>query len=360
MKIFIAVIIILALASFLILQHPILGKSASGKRLERIKKSKNYRNGSFKNLSETPQLTEGATMGGLIWKMLFGKKAPNLSPKALIPSIKTDLTSIHNNSLVWFGHSSYIFKLENIVFLVDPVLSGSASPIPGPVKAYNGADIYKAKDIPKIDYLIISHDHFDHLDYKTIKEIIPRVSHVICGLGVGAHLEHWGFRPNQITELDWYENTIVPGGITITSTPARHFSGRSLNSNQTLWSSYVLKTPYKSFFIGGDSGYDTHFKEIGEKFGPFDLAILENGQYNKSWKHIHTLPDELMQVQKDLNARVIFPVHNSKFTLADHAWSDPQELAYVHAKEANQKIITPKIGEIVNLSDSTQVFSRWW
>ena len=344
---------------FLILQHPVFGKRASGERLKRIKQSVNYRDGGFQNLSPTPQLTEGATMPKLIYQM-FSKKNERLKPESEIPSVKTDLHRLPDETLVWFGHSSYLFKAANRVFVVDPVLSGSASPVPGLMQAFKGSDAYTTDDFPEIDYLVISHDHYDHLDYPTLKKLIPKVKRVICGLGVGAHLEHWGYNSTIITELDWWEDSSLAEGLHITATPARHFSGRSFRRNQTLWCSYVLDTGHLRLFLGGDSGYDTHFRKIGEQFGPFDLAILENGQYNRYWKHIHTLPDELTRVQHDLRAKAVLPVHSAKFALATHPWDEPLQLASRHAKIHHTRLLTPKIGEPVQMADTAQIFNQWW
>lgn len=360
MLVILCAVVTLFLIGILILQHPIFGKIPSGERLKRIQSSKNWKDGQFENLSPTPQLTNGATMPKLIWDMLFGKKPPRLEPEGTIPSVKTDLKNLPDYSLVWFGHSSYFFKINGKTFLVDPVLSGKSSPMPGSMTAYDGSDVYNVSDFPQIDYLIQSHDHYDHLDYYTIKELQTKVNHVICGLGVGLHFEYWGYQPEKITELDWHEKIELGNGISITSTPARHFSGRALKRNQSLWSSYVLKSDTYSLFIGGDSGFDTHFKNIGDTYGPFDLAILENGQYNTSWQNIHTLPSELMQVKHDLKAVSVFPVHSGKFTLARHAWDEPLELASKHAEENGDKIITPMIGQMVHLKDTTQTFTKWW
>ncbi|MCD8538516.1 MAG: MBL fold metallo-hydrolase, partial [Leadbetterella sp.] len=170
----------------------------------------------------------------------------------------------------------------------------------------------------------------------------------------------WGFDPARITEMDWWESRDLPGALHITATPARHFSGRALRRNQTLWCSYVLDTGDLRLFMGGDSGYDTHFREIGEKFGPFDLAILENGQYNLYWKHIHTLPEELADVQRDLRAKAVLPVHSGKFALALHDWDEPLEMAAKHARLAGNRLLTPKIGETVSLDDTTRTFGNWW
>ena len=350
------IILILIMAN-----HPIFGGTIKGKRLERIKISPNYKDGVFQNLSLTPSLAEGFTMRKVLWEFLTDK-TPNKVPNKKIPSTKTDLKNqkLGDNFLVWMGHSSYYFQLSGKRFLVDPVLSGNASPIPGTTKSFAGTDFYTTDDFPEIDFLIISHDHYDHLDYKTIKELKPKIKTVICGLGVGAHFERWGFDENQIIELDWYDNRNLADDFKITSTPARHFSGRLFKRNTTLWSSYVLESPGKKIFIGGDSGYDIHFKKIGETFGPFDWAILENGQYNEKWKYIHTLPEEFGKVVNDLNAKNIFPVHSGKFALAQHAWNEPLEKVKQNSLGKNYRLCTPMIGEKLNLDDESQTFSEWW
>jgi L-ascorbate metabolism protein UlaG (beta-lactamase superfamily) len=337
------------------------GKRPTGARLERIKNSPNYRDGEFQNLSETPPLTDGATYYSVMKDFFLGKRE-RVMPQDAIPSIKTDLHAldINENILVWFGHSSYYMQVDGKRILVDPVLCGFASPFSFTTKAFKGTDIYKVDDIPAIDYLFISHDHYDHLDYKSITTLRPKIKQVICSLGTGEHLEHWGYDNNIIIEKDWNEEILLDRGFKVYTTPARHFSGRGLKRNQALWNSYVFKTPTMNIFIGGDSGYDTHFAEIGNTYGPFDLAILENGQYNKSWKHIHTLPHEILTAAKELKANRILPVHSSKFALGTHPWSEPLELITQNNDDKDLTIITPIIGEPVYLKDLTQTFKHWW
>lgn len=353
-------ILLLAIAVYLY-YLPVFGGEMSGKRLVRMKQASNYKNGKFQNLSFTPSIAEGFTMRGVMWDFLTDK-TENKSPKLQIPTTKTDLKlqSAEDNFLVWMGHSSYYFQLDGQRFLVDPVFSGNASPIPGTTRAFAGTDIYTAEDFPEIDYLIISHDHYDHLDYKTVKGLQPKIKKVICGLGVGSHFEKWGFDENQIIELNWYEAETLTSGFKITSTPARHFSGRRLHRNNTLWSSYVLETPGKKIFIGGDSGYDFHFKEIGDKFGPFDWAFLENGQYNEKWRNIHTLPEEFCQEVEDLRAKNVLPVHSSKFLLAQHAWNEPLQKVFEYSRGKSFRVATPMIGDKLNLDLDFQNFDEWW
>jgi L-ascorbate metabolism protein UlaG (beta-lactamase superfamily) len=257
------------------------------------------------------------------------------------------------------GHSSYFIQLDGVKILVDPVFSGNASPVSFTTKAYAGSDVYTPEDMPAIDYLFITHDHWDHLDYPTMRRLRNKVKKVICGLGVGAHLERWGYASESIIEQDWYESFKPKAGWEIHALPARHFSGRVIKRNQTLWVSFALISPVARIYMGGDSGYGKHFLDIGERYGPFDLAILENGQYDVRWKYIHMLPGEQLQAAKALRAYTLLPVHSSKFTLATHDWDEPLK-KIVENQEKSVRVITPMIGEKVNLDDRQQTFKRWW
>ena len=262
--------------------------------------------------------------------------------------------------LIWFGHSSYFMQIDGKKILVDPVFSGSASPFSFMVKAFEGTDIYSAEDFPEIDYLFITHDHWDHLDYKTIIQLKSKINKIITGLGVGSHCERWGFEQNKIIERDWNQEIKFADGLTVHTNTSRHFAGRGLQRNNTLWSSFVLITPSYKIFIGGDSGYDSYFAEIGNKFGGFDLAILENGQYNESWKYIHMMPHEVLKAAKELNAKRLFPVHSGKFALANHTWKEPLRKITELNKNVRIPLVTPMIGEKVLLNLHEQKFSKWW
>ncbi len=343
------------------LNSPVFGKHPTGERLERILKSPNYKEGAFQNLSPTPDLTDGANYVSVMWEFIFGKSKRS-SPVDIIPSTKTDLLSLSADKdiLVWFGHSSYFMQIDGVRILVDPVFSGSASPLSFTTKAFKGTDRYTIDDMPEIDLLFITHDHYDHLDYKTVAALRPKVKKVICGLGVGAHLEHWGYKSDVIFENDWGDRMALENDFVVHTVTSRHFSGRLFKRNQTLWASYVLQTPQLRIFIGGDSGYDTHFAEIGRTFGPFDLVILENGQYNKSWKHIHLMPDEFLRAAAELNATRIMPVHSAKFVLGNHAWDEPLVLLTANNLAIRANLVIPIIGQEVLLRDSTQEFTEWW
>jgi L-ascorbate metabolism protein UlaG (beta-lactamase superfamily) len=226
--------------------------------------------------------------------------------------------------------------------------------------AFDGTDIFNAGDIPEIDYLFITHDHWDHLDYETIVQLKHKVKKLICPLGVGEHLEYWGYDRDIIVEKDWYEEAVLDSGFSVNTAPTRHFSGRGLTRNQSLWTAFVLRTPTMKIYIGGDSGYDRHFADAGEKYGPFDLAILENGQSNPYWKYIHLSPEEVLKSAKDLRAKSVLPVHSSKFALALHDWDEPLKKITELNRNNDFRLLTPMIGETVDLKDSTQQFSQWW
>ena len=357
---FLLFLLVLAASTFLVLGQKKFGKLPSGERLERIKKSPHYKNGRFDNLNHTPQLAEDTSMPEVMFRFLFGKTVNKIPTKAFHFE-KTDLKNLNPNEniYVWMGHSSYFIQLDGKKILVDPVLSGHASPFSFTTKAFKGSDLYKPEDIPELDFLVITHDHWDHLDYQTVLKLFPKTKKFITGLGTGEHLEFWGYHPNNLVELDWFENADLGGGFKVTAEPARHFSGRGLKRDQAIWASFVLESPTQKIYIGGDSGYDTHFKKIGEKYGSIDLAILENGQYNKDWRYIHFLPGENIKAMKELNAKRMIPVHNSKFALAAHAWNEPlQKMAELNTE--NLRILYPKIGEKINWTDDDKVYEKWW
>ena len=355
-----AVLMLLTAGTLLFLAQSQFGKHPSGARLERILKSPHYKNGRFDNLNKTPQFAEDTSMPEVMFRLLFGKKE-NTRPSKPFKFKKTDLNTLRSdeNVFIWMGHSSYYIQLDGKKILVDPVFSGNASPVSFTTKAFAGSDIYSAADIPELDYLIITHDHWDHLDIETVKELKPKVKQVITGLGTGEHLESWGYDKNILTELDWGESADWQNGFKIYCEAARHFSGRGLRRDKAIWASFVLESPSQRIYIGGDSGYDDHFKKIGLKYGIFDLAILENGQYNRDWRYIHFLPGENIQAMKDLNAKRMIPVHNSKFALASHPWTEPLDKIMEFNTE-KLRIITPEIGGKVMWQDDTRVYPRWW
>jgi L-ascorbate metabolism protein UlaG (beta-lactamase superfamily) len=347
---------------FAFLKEAKFGGTPAGSRLDRIRRSPNFRDGSFQNQLLTPVMTPQPGSRNVMLEFMFNR-SKRLRPKGPVPSVRRDLRQISpaDNVLVWFGHSSYFLQMNGKRILVDPVLSGRASPVPFTTKAFDGTDPYAVADIPDIDVLFITHDHWDHLDYDTVTKIRPRVKRVICGLGAGAHLEKWGYTADSIAEGDWGDCVALGDGFTAHVLPARHFSGRGLRRNATLWVSYALETSSgRKIYLGGDSGYGPHFKEIGKQFGGFDLAVLENGQYDKSWKLIHMMPAETLQAAHDLQASLVFPVHNSKFCISNHDWDAPlRSITAIDAK-MRPELITPVIGEIVQISNPIAESSDWW
>jgi L-ascorbate metabolism protein UlaG (beta-lactamase superfamily) len=337
----------------------ITGKLPSGRQLQRLQQSPNYKEGAFQNLSVTPMKPEGVSY----WKMMreFFKKHPETSPTGKIPFVKTDLKKLNTAEpvIVWFGHSSYFLRINNKNFLIDPVFSGNAAPVSFMVKSFPGSNEYKADDMPPIDYLILTHDHYDHLDFKTIRQLKSKIGKVICSLGISSHLKHWGIDENKISELDWWQSTELEANMQLTAAPARHFSGRGIKRAQTLWSSFILKTETHNLYLGGDSGYDTHFAAIGEKYGPFDIAILEAGQYNTMWPYIHMMPEEAVQAVVDLKAKTLLPVHWGKFKLSMHIWNEPIKRIVEKAKDLNVPVFTPMIGQPLIL-DGHFRGTDWW
>lgn len=352
---------VLSTSTFFYMRQARFGQVPAGEHLAAIQRSPNYKNGQFVNRVERPTITPGFSMTKVAYRSLFTRHEGNV-PRGPLPSVKTDLRSLPQDSdlVVWFGHSSFYMQLGGKRFLVDPVFSGSASPIPSSVKAFRGTDVYTVADMPEIDHLFISHDHYDHLDHKTVVELRPKVKQVICGLGVGAHLAYWSYDKDKIIEKDWYDTLELGNGAIMHILPTHHSSGRSLKQKKTLWISFLVEYNGFKLFYSGDGGYDEIYREIGEKYGEIDFALMEFGQYNPAWRSVHKLPEEVERATIDINAKRMMPVHHSKFALAHHPWDEPLRLATAFAKDAPFSLATPMIGEVVYLRRPEQVFEQWW
>ena len=349
---------IIAIALYLYLRLPMFGALPHGDHLEKIKKSPNYYQGKFRNIHRRSLIT----MPFSFWKniyYLFIKAPPANFPKIKLPSVKTDLKALnkHEETIIWFGHSSYFIQIAGKKILVDPLFSDTSSPILIWPKNFDHTNNYNFMDIPNIDYLIITHDHWDHLDHKTLIKLKEKIGTVICGLGVGVHLTRWGIE--NIIELDWNEN-IKLESMTMFCLPTQHFSGRGLIRNKTLWASFLMMTSDFKIYIGGDSGYGPHFAQIGEMFDKIDLAILENGQYNRNWQHMHMFPHETLKAAQDLKAVALLPVHNSKISLSTHSWNDPLQQIYEMGKNSKINLLIPKIGEKNDLRNINPSLFKWW
>ncbi|MBG0791404.1 MAG: MBL fold metallo-hydrolase [Desulfovibrionaceae bacterium] len=359
--IFLSLLLVLVVSSCLYLNQTRFGRLPKGERLDRISKSPNYRDGTFHNREPIVRIVEGGGGFGLWLKFLL-RDGDGLTPPTPLPVVKTDLKALDPNAdvVVWFGHSSYFVQLGGRTFLIDPVFSDHASPVSFSTRAFDGTTIYSAEDMPDIDYLLISHDHWDHLDYDTVKALAPRIGHVVTGLGVGEHLARWDFPDDKVIEADWDTQVQLEDGLTIHVLTARHFSGRLFDRNRTLWVAFALETPSRRIYYSGDSGYGSHFKEIGERFGGFDLAILDSGQYNEAWRHVHMNPEQAARAAEDLKARAALPSHVGRFNISYHSWDDPFRRFVTAGEGRPYRVVTPKIGEIVELGDQSQTFSSWW
>lgn len=329
--------------------HPVFGGKPSNIESDRIQNSPNYKNGTFQNLEPTVVMAENSSMLSNMWKWIVGPE--NGTPDIVVTNIfnKKEFLSVNNSSfkLSWFGHSSVIVNIDSRVILIDPVFSKYASPVPYTNGSFSFTNNYTVDDMPNIDILLISHDHYDHLDMNTIKDIDDKVESYYVPLGVDAHLIRWGIDKDKIKIADWWDEFEITENLKIVSTPARHFSGRGTKRNTTLWCSWVVKSNVGNIFFGADSGYGKHFKTIGEKYGPFNLTMIECGQYNEGWPSIHAMPEESVQAHIDLLGDKMMAIHWSKFQLALHSWTDPIERARVEANTKNVELIEPVIGDIV-------------
>ncbi len=336
---------------------PQLGAKPSGEHLEQITQSPQWKGTKFDNTPLALMQISIPETFTILWEMIRGVK--NSAPKKTLPSAQQTFDKVNGAHLTWFGHSTFLYEIDGKKILFDPMLGKYASPLPLMVARYPYKLPASAEELPHLDAVIISHDHYDHLDYGTVQILKEKVERFIMPLGVGAHLLRWGVPKEKIVELDWW-GTFTIEGITITSAQSQHFSGRSLSDRQkTLWSAWMIKSPTAHIFFGGDSGYFPGFKTIGEKYGPFDLTLLDSGQYDPRWKVVHMTPEESAVAHKELRGKVFMPIHWSAFTLALHEWTDPAERALIAAKKQKIEMITPVIGERFDvLKDRPQKI--WW
>lgn len=365
MSIIIGSVLVLFLLSTILFLYlsPEFGGSPSEEQKAIYVKSDNYANGKFVNRGDVKLSMSFGDMR----KSLVGyfNPPPNTIPKQNLPIEKIDSLEITNykdsTRLIWFGHSTFLLQIKNKNILIDPMFG--KVPAPHPTLGNNRFSKELPIDIeklPLIDAVLISHDHYDHLDYGSIKKLKDKVKMFYTPLGVGAHLMEWGIGKESIVELDWWQETTFEDLI-FRCTPAQHFSGRGLNDrSNTLWSSWIIKSDTDNIFFSGDSGYGPHFKEIGDKFGPFDFAMMECGQYNELWSDIHMFPEETAQAGVDVQAKLIMPIHWGAFKLGMHPWTEPAERVTKKAKELNIKMIIPKIGEPIMFFNTSGIESTWW
>jgi L-ascorbate metabolism protein UlaG (beta-lactamase superfamily) len=316
-----------------------------------MNQSSNFKNGKFENLEPTPVMIQKNSMFSTMWEWIKGPE--NGTPDIVETNKfnKQEFLFLADSSfkITWFGHSSVLINMGGKVILTDPVFNTYASPIPYFNKSFKYSNPIIASDLPDVDYLLISHDHYDHLDRKTIQDLDEKVKMYYVPLGVDAHLKRWGVNSEKIVVADWWDEFKIDENLIFASTPARHFSGRGFNRNSTLWCSWVIKSNEGSVYFGADSGYGKHFKMIGEKYGPFDLTMIECGQYNENWANIHAMPEQSVQAHIDLKGEKMMTIHWSKFQLSLHSWTEPIERARAEAQRLNVELMEPQIGDVVTL-----------
>ncbi len=340
--------------------HPLFGGSISNSDRERYRYFDHYKNGKFVNQSPTEMKMGVSTILSLMKDSMSGRK--DRKPTNLIP-ISLDWKKIKSNedSLTWFGHSTFLLNVDDKKILIDPMFGPSPSPVPFIGSKRYSKDLLDVIDeLPPIDAVLITHDHYDHLDYASIIKLKEIVGQFFVPLGVAAHLIKWGVDKERISECNWWDE-LEWQGLSIASVPSQHFSGRGvLNRDTTLWNGWVILGKNNRIYTSGDGGYGPHFKQIGEKYGPFDLTLMEGGQYDERWSAIHMQPEESVQAHLDVRGKYMMLIHWGAFTLAYHSWTDPVERGIRAAEEKGVKIIAPKIGETVFLTDSLPEPKDWW
>lgn len=341
---------------------PVFGGKSSEEQKESYKKSENYEAGKFLNTTPINMDMSMKDMGKAMFGMM--RKTPNTTPNGSIPIDKIEATSIaspqDSTHLYWFGHSTFLVQIGNKNILIDPMFGEVPAPHPMLGTKRFGKELpIEIAQLPKIDAVLLSHDHYDHLDYGSIQKLKGKVDKFYTPLGLSVHLEKWGIDKDRIIELDWWQETNFQD-LTFKCTPAQHFSGRKFSRNETLWCSWIIESETDNIFFSGDSGYGSHFKEIGEKYGPFDFAMLECGQYNELWPDVHMFPEQTVQAGVDLKAKQFMPIHWGAFKIAMHTWTDPIERVSKKAQELQLKIVTPKIGEPIILQNQILPKTQWW
>jgi L-ascorbate metabolism protein UlaG (beta-lactamase superfamily) len=341
--------------------YPSLGGNPSKRQVENFKTFKNYHKGRFQNQTETKMSMSFSSLLSMV-KDLFVSN-PNRSPKHPFPVSQIDWEKIYGteDSITWFGHSTFLVSVDGKKILFDPIFSHISSPVSFVgSKRYSQDIFYLIDGLPKIDAVVISHDHYDHMDHQTVIQLKEKTSHFFVPCGVGAHLEKWGISDVNFTELNWWDE-LEWNGLKIVATPSRHFSGRGLfNRDTTLWSSWIIESEGTKIFFSGDGGYGQHFKEIGEKFGPFDLTLIEGGQYDERWGSIHMFPEQSVQAHLDLKGKTMVLMHWGAFTLAYHSWTDPIERAIVASKENAVELFIPSLCETESIPTNTHFSNQWW
>lgn len=342
--------------------YPAFGGKLTKERKEALSASSQYENGKFINTIATSMKMSLKEQVKVAFQFMRGNPKSRPSEPVKVETLNAArLQKAKRPAITWLGHSALLLEMDGKTILIDPMLGNAPSPFPmigG--KRFSKQLPIDIEQLPPIDAVLISHDHYDHLDYGSIMKLKDKVRRFFVPLGVGPHLLRWGVDSQKIAEGDWWDRFDYEG-LTLACTPARHFSGRSLTDrNATLWCSWVIQGNDTSVFFSGDSGYGPHFGEIGDKYGPFDLTLMECGQYDDRWSSIHMMPEQTVQAHLDVRGKTMIPIHWGAFTLALHSWTDPVERAVKEAARLGAVIATPRIGETVYLDAAELPDSAWW
>ncbi|MGC2947985.1 MBL fold metallo-hydrolase [Burkholderia ambifaria] len=348
------------MASPLVFLHRVLGFAAARRGRTLSGESPQHNGERFSNVAPRPVEGFGKTLG-IAWNMLLNKPRNTVPTGALpIDSLtREQLDAASDRSLYRLGHSTLLLKLRGEFWLTDPVFAERASPFRrvGP-KRFHAPPI-ALEDLPPLRGVILSHDHYDHLDRDTVLALAATTGVFVTTLGVGDRLIEWGIDAKKVRQLDWWQSIDV-AGLTLTATPAQHFSGRSLfDGNSTLWASWVIVADDLRVFFSGDTGYFDGFRTIGERLGPFDVTLIETGAYDPQWPYVHMQPEETVQAHIDLRGRTLIPIHNGTFDLAMHRWQEPFERVTALAMVRGVELSTPRMGERLDLTEPHRG-ERWW
>jgi L-ascorbate metabolism protein UlaG (beta-lactamase superfamily) len=339
------------------------GALPSERDIKAYSRSKHWNGEIFVNDVETNIDVNFFTLPKMLYKQHLNKgtRAP-ASPLPIIPFEKEKFLLTDDFTAIWFGHSAILMRIANTTIFIDPMLGPNAAPIsPFPERRFSEGTLDIINKLPDLDLVVLSHDHYDHLDFESIRKLEGKTKQFFTALGVARHLEKWGIDGGRITEFDWWEDRVL-GDVRITFTPGRHFSGRGPTDRaKSFWGGWVFKTARENkenIWFSGDGGYGSHFKEIGSRLGPFDLGFVECGQYSDLWHDIHMYPEESVQAALDAKVRKAMPVHWGAFALSQHPWRDPPERWVAAARENGADYIMPVMGEAIQLGSG--MTTDWW
>jgi L-ascorbate metabolism protein UlaG (beta-lactamase superfamily) len=342
--------------------HPVFGGLISSEERHRLEQSPNFKKGLFRNLNRSYVLMSLKKLPELMRERKNNRHA--LRPKDNIEVVSFDKDNFLNGDkpqFIWYGHSTLLFRVDGLTIAVDPMFGDDVTPmLPKKNKRFSDGIPDVMDQLPDIDFVLLTHDHYDHLDYRSIKKLTSKIVHFYGPLGIGRHLKKWGVAADKITELDWYERVNV-SNLEFIFTPSKHYSGRRFSDrNLGLWGGWIIRSSSVAMYFTGDGGYDEEFKKIGEQYGPFDWCFSECGQYNELWRDNHMFPNESAQAAIDSQSKVVIPIHWGGFTLAMHPWREPVEQFVDSISDEDIKVCTPQIGAIVQLGSEEEAHSDWY